>query len=74
MVHPLGRLGVSLDLQILRQLLVAYCPSFFQEEFELPEDEGVALDGGGVMGLLGPDVPPDVLSFDRGGWAAKTIP
>jgi hypothetical protein len=36
-----------------------------QKGFDLLEHKGVALDGGRVVGLLVPDVAPDVLSLER---------
>src|SRR5947208_15299329 len=66
LIHPLGRLGIALDLQVLGELLVADGPPLLEEELDLAEDEGVPLDGGGVVGLLVPDVAPDVLGLDRG--------
>jgi hypothetical protein len=44
-----------------------------EQDFDLLQSERVAFDGGGVMGLLEPDVPPDLLIFD-GLHGAESVP
>ena len=45
-VHPVGGIGVALDLQVLAQFLVADGLTLVKQPLNLLEDEGVPLDGG----------------------------
>ena len=58
-IDPVGCIGVALYLQVLAELLVADRPAFPEQLRDLLEHQRVAFDGGGVMGLLVPDVTPD---------------
>jgi len=59
-VDPVGSVRVSLDLEILLELLVTDGAPLGKEGPHLLEDEGVAFDRGRVVRLLEPDVAPDV--------------
>lgn len=65
LVDPLRSIGVAAHLQVLGQLLLPDRPSLDEEDLDLAQNQGVALDGGRVVRLLVPDVAPDVLGFDR---------
>ena len=73
-VYPFGRIGVPLDLEVLAQLLVADGAALGKELLDLLEDEGVALDGGRVVGFLEPDPAPDVRSLLGIRQAAHALP
>src|SRR5439155_1760651 len=62
-VHPLSPLGVSLDFEILGELLAADRPPLAEEALDLFEDQGVALDRRRVVSLLIPDALPDRLGL-----------
>ncbi len=62
-VNPLGRLRVALNLQVVLELLVPDCPALIEENLDLLPDQGVAFQGGGVVGLVVPDLSPDPLGF-----------
>ena len=64
-VDPLRRAGVAGHLHVLLELLVPDGPPLGQECLDLGDDEGVALEGGGVMGFLIPDRGPDALGLGR---------
>jgi hypothetical protein len=64
-VHPLRRLRVALDFEVLSELLVADRLSFAEEPLDLSKDERVALDRRRVMCLLVPDALPDRVRLDR---------
>src|SRR6266536_84311 len=71
LIHPLGSIGVAADLQVLRELLVPDRSALGQECFHLFEDQGVAFDRGRVVGLLVPDVTPDILGLAGRGKSAE---
>ncbi len=73
-IDPLGGIGVPADFHVLRQLFVPDSPPLGQESLDLFEHEGVALNGGGVMGLLVPDGGPDALGFKGSGRAPEALP
>lgn len=73
-VNPPRGPGVSRDLQVLAQLLVADGAAFSEERLDLLEDEGVALDRRGVVRFLVPDRPPDVLCLGGRRQAAHAAP
>lgn len=60
LVHPLGGVGVALDLHVLAQFLVADGTTLAEQSLDLLEHQGVALYGGGVVRLLEPDAAPCV--------------
>lgn len=66
-VHPLGGVGVGLDLQVFPEFFVANRAPRLEEGTHLAERQSVALDGRGVVGLLVPDPGPDGLGFLRAG-------
>ena len=66
-VHPLGRVGVGLDLQVFPQLFVANRAPLLEEGTHLAQYHRIALDGRGVVGLLVPNPGPDGLGFLRTG-------
>jgi hypothetical protein len=43
-VDPLGRLGVALHFEVLRELLLTNDTAFGQEHFNLAQDKSVAFD------------------------------
>ena len=57
-VDPVGGVGVTAHLHVLAQFLAADGPAFFEEPLDLLQDQGVALDGGGVVRFLVPDAAP----------------
>ena len=71
LVDPLGGISVATDFHVLGQLLVADSATLAEEDLDFTQDERVALDRGRVVGLLVPDVAPDVLRLDRTGQAAE---
>ena len=58
----------------LHVLLAADRPPFVEEPFDLFQDEGIALDGGGVVRFLVPDAAPDVGGLVRARQAAQALP
>ena len=66
-------MGVALDFQVLAELLLTDGPAVAQEALDLAEDEGVALDSGGVVGFAVPDLGPDTFGLDRRGEAAEAL-
>src|SRR5437868_5572292 len=66
-IHPLRRLRVSLNLEILAQLLFTDGPALLEQRLDFLENERVALDSGRVVGFLVPDPLPDLLGFFRTG-------
>ena len=64
-VDPVRGIGVAAHLHVLAELLVAHRPALGEEPLHLLQDQGVALDGGRVMGFLVPDAAPDVGGLDR---------
>src|SRR5439155_18546492 len=64
-VHPLRRLRVALDFEVLSELLAADSLPFAEESLDLLENESVALDRRRVMSLLVPDPLPDRVRLDR---------
>src|SRR6266540_797300 len=69
-VHPLRRLRVALDFEVLSELLAANRLSFAEEPLDLPKDERVALDRRRVVCLLIPDALPDRVRLDWKGQPA----
>ena len=65
-VDPSGGLPVAGDFQVVPKLFRADRPAGVQQHLDFPQDEGVALDGGGIMGFEMPDVVPDPGRFRRG--------
>jgi len=70
----LCRLGVPEHFEVLAQPLLPGDPSFAEQDFDLPERKGVALDCRGVVNLLVPYVAPDVLGLGGGGQATEPAP
>jgi hypothetical protein len=64
-VDPAGGVGVPPDLHVLAQLFGPDRAALVQQFAYLLEDERVALERGGVVGFLVPQVAPDV--FGLGG-------
>src|SRR6266542_452979 len=64
-VHPLRRLRVALDFEVLSELLASNRLPFAEESLDLLENERVALDRRRVMSLLVPDALPDRVRLDR---------
>jgi hypothetical protein len=62
-IHPLGGISIAADFEVFTQLLGADGAAFTKQNFDLLADQRIALNGGGVMGLLIPDVCPDALSL-----------
>ena len=73
-VDPVGGIGVPAHLHVFLQLLVAHRAALRQQGLDLPQDEGVAFDGGGVVGLLEPDAAPDVAGLEAVREAAHALP
>ena len=73
-VDPVGCVGVAPYLQVLAELLVADRPAFPEQLGDLFQHQGVAFDGGGVMGLLVPDVAPDAGGVRGIGKASHALP
>jgi hypothetical protein len=71
-VNPSGRVRVTLDLEIVLELLVANRPALVEEDLDLSADQRVAFQGGGVMGFVVPDLGPDALGFLGAGEAPET--
>jgi hypothetical protein len=71
-VNPLGRVGVALDLEVVLELLVPDGPTLVEENLHLLPDQRVALQGGGVVGLVVPDLSPDALGFLGAGESTQT--
>jgi hypothetical protein len=65
-VDPPGGLPVAGDFQVVPKLLGADRPAGIEEDLDFPQDQGVALDGGGIMGFEMPDVVPDPGRLRRG--------
>jgi len=72
-IDPVGRRGVAAYLEVLAQLLVADGATLCEQQFDLLQDESVALDGRRMMGLLEPDAAPDVLCLDRRRESAEAL-
>jgi hypothetical protein len=73
-VHPLGGVGVALDLHVLLEWLGTDGLAALQEELDLTQHEGVSLERRGVMRLEVPDVRPDGLGLLRRGQTAQAVP
>ena len=65
-LHPSRSLPVAGDFQVVPKLLRPDRPAGIEEDLDLPQDQGVALDGGGIMGFQMPDVVPDPGRLRRG--------
>jgi len=63
-VDPPSSVGVPLDLHVLLELLAADGDTVGEESLHLAQDESVALERCGVVGLLEPDGGPDPVSPD----------
>src|SRR5437879_10533843 len=64
-VNPSRGIRVSLDLEIVLELLVADRPALVEESFDLWGHQRIAFQGGGVVGFVVPDLGPDALGFLR---------
>src|ERR1019366_4523959 len=73
-IDPLGCVGITADLHVLRELLVPDGAPLRQESLDLLEHQGVALYGGGVMGFFVPDGGPDALGFNGIRKPAEALP
>jgi len=62
-IDPAGSIGVPLDLRVLAPLLGPDRAALVQEFAHLVEDERVALERGGMVSLLVPQLVPDVFSL-----------
>ncbi len=72
-VYPLGSVGVTADLHVFGEFLVADGPSFRQERFDLFEHQRVALYCGRIMGLLIPNRCPYALRLHGIGQPSKAF-
>ena len=73
-VYPLSGGPVALDLQVLAQFLVPYGPALAKQSLHLLEDQRVALDGSGVVGLLVPNGLPDAGGLLGKRQSTRTVP
>ena len=64
---------LPLDFHVLPQRLRAHGTTLVQENFDLAQDKGVALESGRVVRLKVPDVGPDVLCLFRRRQPAKSV-
>jgi hypothetical protein len=73
-VDPIGGVGVSADLEVFAQLLVADGAPLGEQGLDLLENQRVAFDRGRVVRLLEPDAAPDVLRLERGREPTEALP
>jgi len=64
-IDPVSGIGISTNLHVLPELLVAHRSAFLKELLDLLEHERVALDRGRVVSLLKPYPMPDPVCFAR---------
>src|SRR5581483_2291496 len=72
-VNPLRRLRIPLHLEVFGQFLASDGLPFAQQLLDFLQDEGIALDGRGVVRLLVPDSFPDPIRFEGKREAADTM-
>ncbi|WP_433499110.1 hypothetical protein ACQP1K_01765 [Sphaerimonospora sp. CA-214678] len=72
-VHPLGGVRVPPDLVVFAERLRSDRSALVEKRPDFAENERVALQSCGVMGLLVPDVVPDLPGLVWAGQAAETL-
>ena len=71
LVDPVGCSRVGLDFHRLHEL--SRCPAPLDERFDLGASHRVSFDCGGVVHVVDPDRPQDLVRLDSPGKAAKLL-
>jgi hypothetical protein len=68
-IHPIGGIGVALDLQVLDEARGG--PAVLDQVLDLGPRHGIALDGSRVVDIIEPDRMKDLICLDGPREAAK---